>query len=100
MSNTSYDSESAKLLRELTAGLPVTYDGVAGWRCQHMLRDGQCAMDDKHRGRHTTVAFYCDGCGKMRRGRPVQEDQDVAICFMCVREDKIVRALGEYPYDA
>lgn len=95
----TYDSPSARLLKNVTKGLPVAWDGTAGWRCQHQLRDGQCAMDDGHRGRHTTVAFFCDGCGKMRRGSPVAQDEHVTICFMCKRDDEITRTLREYPYD-
>lgn len=55
--------------------------------CGHPMRDGPCKMDEGHRGRHTTVAFYCDGCGKMRRGQPVAADADVAICFFCMYVD-------------
>lgn len=49
-------------------------------------------MDPDHRGRHTTVSFGCDVCGKQRRGRgtPIMarisyyETEHVGdICFMC-----------------
>lgn len=39
-------------------------------QCETVLRTGRCEMDGGHRGRHTTVAFFCDECQKMRRGRP------------------------------
>lgn len=38
--------------------------------CSKPLRDGPCQMDSGHKGRCSTVAFYCDGCGNMRRGHP------------------------------
>jgi hypothetical protein len=54
------------------------------------MRDGLCRMDPDHKGRHTTVAYYCDGCGQMRRSHPVAHyydingDIDASLCFMCV----------------
>lgn len=60
-----------------------------GWQCGKPLRTGQCVLDADHRGRHTTVAFYCDCCGKMRRGSPdvigrdINGDPDIAACWFC-----------------
>jgi hypothetical protein len=61
--------------------------------CEHELRDGQCQMREGHRGRHSTVAFTCEACGKTRRGQPhaVQNvrgsagdiDDSFTFCFMC-----------------
>ena len=73
--------------------------------CTEMLRDGGCQLDPDHRGRHTTVAFYCDACGHMRRGSTptavaydVNGVVDVVACWFCVNvihpaeEDRIVNA--------
>jgi hypothetical protein len=38
--------------------------------CGEEMRTGACVLDPGHPGRHTTVGFYCDLCGKMRRGQP------------------------------
>jgi hypothetical protein len=60
--------------------------------CLHPLRDGPCEGDKDHRGRHSTVWFYCDACGKSRRGEPFRRDYDAdgepdtAFCFMCIRD--------------
>lgn len=62
--------------------------------CETQLRDGQCEMDEGHRGRHTTVAHYCDVCGRMRRGQgyPIMQRQSdgynewvATMCFLCSR---------------
>lgn len=60
--------------------------------CGRPLRTGPCQMDEGHRGRHTTVAFYCDGCGKARRSQPVAHARnpwdgtaEASFCFMCVK---------------
>lgn len=45
-----------------------------------------CCLDKGHKGaRHASHwnVYYCDACGKARRGRPYRSDEDVAICFMC-----------------
>jgi hypothetical protein len=65
--------------------------------CEHPIRSGTCQMDADHRGRHTTVTFVCEGCGKTRRGYPhaTQEvvlgdgsvDDIFNFCFMCCRDD-------------
>ncbi len=58
--------------------------------CGKAMRDGYCVMDPDHRGRHTTVGFYCDACGKVRRGQPVGQAVDtdgvvdVVFCWFCV----------------
>lgn len=59
------------------------------------MRTGTCVLDTDHRGRHTTVAFYCESCGKTRRGKPHSMsvvrlgdgsiDDQFAFCFLCVR---------------
>ena len=57
--------------------------------CNVALRTGSCALDPEHRGRHTTVVFYCDVCSTPRRGSTphvvvgVPYDEDFAVCFMC-----------------
>lgn len=59
--------------------------------CIRKMRDGYCRLDKGHRGRCTTVAFYCDSCGRMRRGSPVAHiyddngDPSTDHCFMCSR---------------
>ncbi len=73
--------------------------------CGELLRDGYCVLDPEHRGRHTTVGFYCDLCGKMRRGstpaaqlRDANGEVDVEACWFCVNvlgpaeEERIVNA--------
>jgi hypothetical protein len=58
--------------------------------CLADMRNGKCLLDPDHRGRHTTVAFYCDSCGKMRRGRPeahtydANDDPTTDHCYLCV----------------
>lgn len=78
--------------------------------CDRPMRDGPCQMPVNHRGRHSTVVFYCDLCGKTRRGRGTplmfgegpafavvqrisyDETEHVADgCFMCLRVDTDVR---------
>lgn len=54
--------------------------------CLHELRSGYCTMDKGHKGRHSTVTFGCDGCGKTRRGQPYRSNEEVAMCFMCCLE--------------
>lgn len=57
--------------------------------CLKPLRDGPCLMDLDHRGRCSTVVFYCDGCGNTRRGQPdgklVDDNGDtlVVLCWVC-----------------
>lgn len=60
--------------------------------CEQPMRTGECVLDLNHRGRHTTVGFYCDGCGTMRRGQPETQARnpwdgvpEASFCFMCVR---------------
>ncbi len=63
--------------------------------CEREMLTGECELDLGHRGRCSTVVFYCDSCGKMRRGYPHQaitqlmSDGDREhvgdICFMCSR---------------
>jgi hypothetical protein len=59
--------------------------------CPFQLRTGPCQLNEDHRGRHTTVAYYCDSCGQMRRSRPVAQALnpwdgvvEATFCFMCV----------------
>ena len=58
--------------------------------CGKKLQTGFCGMDEGHRGRHSTVVFYCDSCGKMRRGHPEGRaldsngDVDVEFCWFCI----------------
>lgn len=79
-------------------------EGVLTWACRgcgdlfdrrhcgEVLRTGACLMDMGHRGRHSTVVFWCDGCSKTRRGHAVGQDRNVwdgeveaEFCFMCMR---------------
>lgn len=60
--------------------------------CDTTLRTGECVLDRDHRGRCSTVGFYCDGCGKMRRGQPVAQARnqwdgipEAEFCFLCVK---------------
>lgn len=63
--------------------------------CLREMRTGLCLMDKGHRGRCSTVVFWCDGCGKSRRGMPHAEVRnnfdgtvEVELCFMCTREER------------
>ncbi len=66
-------------------------EALLKFHCGHPMQDGPCQLDPDHPGRHTTVAYYCDSCGRMRRSQPVTHlvdangDIDVDICFMCER---------------
>jgi hypothetical protein len=54
--------------------------------CGKPMRDGNCNMEVGHRGRHSTVAWRCDGCDKTRTSRPEADDPDGGrYCFMCVK---------------
>jgi hypothetical protein len=65
-------------------------------------------MEADHRGRHSTVVFYCESCGKTRRGRPHAVsvvrlsdgsiDDEFGFCFMCVltAEDRRIEAEDAY----
>lgn len=60
--------------------------------CLEPLRGGACEGEKAHRGRHSTVWFECDACGRTRRGYPHRQEMDgdgvpdVSFCFMCCRE--------------
>lgn len=63
----------------------------AGLHARPMLGGTFCMLDDGHKGRCSSVAFYCDGCGKRRRSRPASTMVNPAdgvvegeFCFMCV----------------
>lgn len=59
--------------------------------CNVILRGGfVCQLDADHKGRHTSVAFWCDSCQKYRRGTPARiecdgnGDPDVSLCWFCL----------------
>ena len=58
--------------------------------CDKLMRDGFCVLDPGHRGRHSTVGFFCDSCSRMRRGTPAGQatdangDVDVVFCWFCL----------------
>lgn len=66
-------------------------EALLKFKCGSPMQDGPCQLDPDHPGRHTTVAYYCDVCGRMRRSNPVgwkvdaNGEVDVAWCFMCER---------------
>jgi hypothetical protein len=62
---------------------------MRGWKAGNEVQHGFCTMDKGHRGKCSTVTFYCDGCGKTRRGRPhrVYDEEEVQFCFMCMEVD-------------
>lgn len=68
--------------------------------CEKPMRDGPCNMPADHRGRHTTRAWECDGCGKYRRSQPnpvydFRADEVVGtFCFMCVGGTAFAYARG------
>jgi hypothetical protein len=54
-------------------------------KCDHPMRGGLCNMDAGHKGRHSTVAWRCDGCGETRRSYPSAWHPEAGrFCFMCV----------------
>lgn len=60
--------------------------------CGRPMRDGPCALDRNHRGRCTTIAFDCDGCGVRRRSQPTSVarnpwdgEVEAQFCFMCTK---------------
>lgn len=62
--------------------------------CGHKLRTGNCKMDGGHKGRHSTVTFVCDVCGKTRRGQPIdvqdgRSGEVFGLCFMCVGAPRV-----------
>lgn len=69
--------------------------------CGHAMRGGRfCTMNHDHRGRHASVTYLCDGCGKRRRGQPHRWAPDgeyemgLAFCFMCSAE-QILNPFGD-----
>lgn len=85
--------------RDLICGEPMYSDFA------HKKQDRVCNMHKGHRGRHCSVAWYCDACSKAQRGQPAAWGQDgeftVPICFMCaerIREEPIHDPWPE-PYD-
>lgn len=59
--------------------------------CLRKMRGGKyCTMEKAHRGRCSSVTFYCDACGKQRRGQAHRQEFDingdllVQFCWMCV----------------
>jgi hypothetical protein len=49
-----------------------------------------CALDRGHRGDCSSITFYCDACGRRRRGSPHRTAfdpdgvPDAHFCFLCV----------------
>ncbi len=64
-------------------------------KCGKSMRGGTCDLYEGHNGRHTTVAFYCDVCGKMRRGQPFGADEHIAFCWFCAKENEERRVYPE-----
>lgn len=59
--------------------------------CPHPIRNTTCQLDEGHRGRHSTVTFYCDSCGQRRRGQPEASAYnpwdglpEADFCWLCV----------------
>lgn len=67
-------------------------------QCEHLCQDvWRCVLTAGHKGRHTTVGFQCDDCGRWRRGAPRLSNEDIVICFMCSRGIYPKRPLTETP---
>jgi hypothetical protein len=70
--------------------------------CMRQMRTGNCMMDKDHRGRCSTVVFYCDACGKRRRGQPDQilRDSDGVpdgqFCWFCMFQSRRDYMRGVY----
>lgn len=77
----------------------------AGWlkflnpelECCHPMRTGLCERSKDHKGKHTTVVFCCELCGRVVPGQPYRqgvyylygEIEDVFdYCFPCVKESQ------------
>lgn len=64
---------------------------MRGWqapfRYGHKTQHGYCLLDKGHKGRHSTVVFWCDACGKARRGEPAYRSEDVSVCWFCRNVD-------------
>jgi hypothetical protein len=72
---------------------------MRGWNSTHQVHDhydrnvgtrehvhhGFCLLDKDHKGRHSTVVFYCDGCERTLRGEAhaSHRDEGVAFCYLC-----------------
>ena len=86
--------DSAALDRHITGNYGEDQFSGLHDQCGEEMRTGTCTLDPDHRGRHTTMSFYCDICGKQRRGsaphaviKELMGDgywEDMAqVCFMC-----------------
>lgn len=73
------DAAEAILLSYETCGLPTRQWGGS---------KAPCLLSPNHRGDHSIIVFTCDGCGKVRRGRPHYSDENVGLCFLCTRLTK------------
>lgn len=49
---------------------------------------GVCLLPKGHTRGHTSLVYFCDGCGKGRRGEPYRSNEDVALCFPCAKADE------------
>jgi len=64
---------------------------MRGWTARPSMQDipvmhkqfGFCLLDKGHRGKHSTVVFYCDVCGRTYRGQPTYSDENVSVCYPC-----------------
>jgi len=76
----------AEYIRTGHASLWQFYPNRDDGLCGHPMRGGTCNMDAGHRGRHTTCAWECDGCGKRQRSQPAATHPEAGwYCFMCVK---------------
>lgn len=65
----------------------VRFDDTTGRRyTSTRTHHGFCLLTKGHRGRHSTVVFGCDACGKTLRGSPSSGNDEVQFCFLCTRE--------------
>lgn len=109
--NPEYRTLKAQGWVEVTADVPI-YEGETlivnlanpdVQCCRLMKNDRHCLLYADHKGKCTSQAFYCDGCGLWKRGRPVSHiydsngDATVDFCWWCTHKDDPPHRRGSRP---
>ena len=80
-----FDSQHKPTVVEFGDPNDLCLQPLKKWKTQLEESSGLCSMRKNHRGRCSTITFFCDVCGNFRRGSPFRSDEDIAACFMCCK---------------